>query len=550
MNTMICNDTLWGAAWFSWYDFSITDSVLVVGEVSRSALNELGLRFKSVSMFSWQDDYEGRNFSAIIVFGGLGTWQTNKNFLSVVNKALSPQGVLLWAVDNKLGTRFLCGDGHITDEGDYFTRAEWEMLFRTSAMPLRRVWGIMPDWRLARNIFTDEYSLSCDMMQRLELYYAEPSRLFRNEKELLRDLAECGNWAFFANSFLLEYRMDEIDKEVRYVDMSPDKGRTAASVLMYYDGDYVEKKPLFFGGTVSQIYHYGEELRKRGLAFVEQKYADGRIEMPYMVAPLLSTKLKEAAERSVQEFRKLMDQLWTCILDSSAESAQSNFPDNGMDCGVILTKAYLDMVPTNVFVVDSRFVFFDQEYCCDNYPAKYVLYRALVTLYNAEPEISKFVPQEKVQEWFELTTIWPVFREADSNFVWRVRNWGLYKDIYTKHIINTHSLERNKCLLERIDKVVKSDLFAALNDREIVIFGAGASCDKYLREYGMLHRPKFIVDNNENKWHTFKQGIEIFAPTVLADKEADALRVIICSRFVEEIGKQLQSMGIDDYRVY
>ena len=66
----------------------------------------------------------------------------------------------------------------------------------------------------------------------------------------------------------------------------------------------------------------------------------------------------------------------------------------------------------------------------------------------------------------------------------------------------------------------------------------------------MLHRPKFIVDNNENKWHTFKQGIEIFAPTVLADKEADALRVIICSRFVEEIGKQLQSMGIDDYRVY
>ena len=546
----ICSDTLWEAAWFSWYDFPVTDSVLVAGQVPASAFYELALRFKSVSRFDWQDNYDGGIFSAIIVFGGLGNWETNRKFLAAIKRALSPQGVLLWAVDNKMGTRFLCGDVHITEEGDYFTRAGWEELFKAVAMPLKCVYGIMPDWRLARNIFTDEYSLSCDLMQRLELYYAEPSRLFRNEKELLRDLAECYSFSAFANGFLLEYRSADTNKVVRYVDMSPDKGRVAASVLLNYDDGHVEKKPLFVGGSVASIYRNGEELRRRGLAFVEQKYADGKIKMPYMVAPLLSRRLKEAARRSVQEFRSLMERLWMCIVESSDESAQSDFPDKGADCGVILTRAYIDMVPSNVFVVGEKFIFFDQEYCYDNYPAKYVLYRALVTLYAAEPEISMFISLKTVQEWFGMTHLWSIFQEADSNFVWQVRNWELYKDIYTKYVANQHNIDRNKRLLERIDKIVKSDMFSALNGKDIVIFGAGASCDRYLQEYGVLYRPKFIVDNNEHKWHTYKQGIEILAPAVLADSGGSALRVIICSNFVEQIGKQLQSMGIDDYRVY
>lgn len=544
-------ETLLGAAWFSWYDFPEMDSVLVAGKVPVAALAELAKRFKTVCQYDKKNDYTDCRFSAILIGGGLGSRNKNAAFLHAVGGLLSSCGVLLWAVDNKMGTRFLCGDAHLTDEGDYFTRREWEKVFSSAGMPLTHVYGLMPGWHMLRNVFTDECPLSADNMNRLEFRFVSPERLIRDEMELLNDIAECGGFSQVTNSFLLEYRQGTVERLVIYGDMYADKGGEKASVVLRYADGIVIKKPLFAGGSVEEIYRYGEELRKSGIKFIRQRYEAGKIIMPYIREPLLAKVMVEAAERSVQDYRSLLERYWDCILSSSKVSEVNAFPLQEVDCGVRLQKAYVDMTPVNAFVVGDDFCFFDQEYCLADYPAKFVLYRGLVALYTAEKRLEQLVSLETVKEWFGLLELWPAFCEVDyKDFIYPVRNLALYADYHNKYSSDRHIIARNKNILRRVAQIAEADLFSDMEGREVVLFGAGRYCDRFLQQHGKEHPPIFILDNAVEKKNTFKNGIEIVPPQVLMDMQTDKLRVIICNRQVSEIAKQLEDMGIEDYRVY
>ncbi len=545
------DETLWGAAWFSWYDFSERDSVLVAGCVGNTALVELSRRFQFVHRYDPCKSYERSKFSAILVGGGLGRREDNIAFLQSVKHSLSVKGVLLWTADNKMGTRFLCGDNHLGDEGEYFTRKEWEDMFFTSGMPLSCIYGLMPGWHLLRNVFSDDGPLNRDNMKRLEWRYVTPENLFRDEAEMLQDVVDNQCFPAMVNAFLMEYRREKADSAVLYADMYGDKGQENASVMMHLSNGQVVKKPLFAGGSVAAIYHYGEALRRRGLSVIEQMYADNKIIMPYMEVPLLSQVMKQAAKKSEAEFKWLLECYWQCILDSSDEAEINDFPHTNLDVGKILQKAYVDMIPANVFVSGDKFVFFDQEYCYENYPARFVLYRGIGTLYSACPDLEKFVPLETVKEWFGITDLWPAFQMLDcKHFACVARNMEVYGDYHEKHCCHRHLIDRNRQLLPRIDKLAREDLFADRKEKKIVLFGAGRFCNRYLQEFGDIYPPAFIVDNDRKKWHKTKGTVEILSPDVLKAMNPDGLWVIICCRSVDSISKQLRSMGIEDYRVY
>ena len=378
------DETRMGAAWFSWYDFPQSGSVLLTGDVSAAAVRELEKRFLHVEVYAMGKKYARESFAAVLVAGGLGSPSDNDVFLRWVKDLLTPEGVLLWCADNKLGTRFLCGDVHLTDEGEYFTHRDWEDMFREAGCTVTCVYGLMPGWHMPRNIFTAECPLKEDNLNRSEYYCANPELMFRDEREMVEDLVRCGVFFSHANGFIFEYRRQGGENSVLMGDVSPDKGDEASAILRCADGTF-EKKPLFADGSVEKIFRHGEELRQRGLKTVPQEYKDSRIVMPVIRAPLLSRILAKTADASKDDFRALLEKFWVCILQSSDTATCSSSPFQKGDYGVILQRAYTDMTPTNAFYMDGEYVFFDQEYSQDNYPAKFVLYRALVNLYAAEP---------------------------------------------------------------------------------------------------------------------------------------------------------------------
>lgn len=546
------NGTLLGTAWFSWYSFPNLNSVLVAGEVCPVVERELARIFTRVFKYNGKVTDESK-FGAIIVFGGFGNMMDNNKFLLMVKTCLATDGVLLWVADNKLGTRFLCGDTHLGNQERYFSYVQWQQFFLKNKLDITNTYYILPGWHMARNIFTDKCLPSKENLHRIDFRYVEADKLIHDEAELLENIVDNDVFPQFANSFLFEYRQQISDVSVIYGDLSPDKGREEATALLCYSDGNVMKRPLYKGGETRHIYNHGEELRQRGLKVIPQDYIDESIIMPYVDKPLAVKVLAQAATDSLELFKAMLEKLWNHILSASDRGGECVlvFPFSQEKIGPILKKAYLDMIPTNAFWVDNDYMFFDQEYCYKDYPAKFVMYRALAILYGIERQIDRHVSLSEVKGWFGLNELWEYFQVVEEKeFQWQARNWDVYRDYHKKHTLNLHDVYRNKYMLSRLDMLTEDYMFAGGEKRQIVLFGAGVYCDRYMEQYGDSHPPVLIVDNDKKKWHTLKHGVEICNPQILLERGGDGWLVIICSTYIKAISEQLENMGIKDYRVY
>lgn len=538
------NSTLWGSAWFSWYDFSRYSSVLLVGDVSDIAYQEANRLFARVCKYGEYACDDDMKFSVILVFGGYNR-KNNEILLQKIKKLLSADGVMLWAADNKLGTRFLCGDKHLGNEGEYFTLSTWKKMFAKVDIKLTGIYYLMPDWHMVKRLYAKEPN----KIDKDCLHYTVPQNIIKDEVELLEDVIADKIFSKMTNAFLFEYRRDNKKSNLLEIQFSPTKGRKDSSALYLYP-DKVVKSSLYDGGSVRHIYDNGQKLHTMGIKIVEQRYCKQKLIMPYIKARLVSKVMAETAKKSVPDFHAMLEKFWQCILQS-AENANNKSPIKNIESKKILQKAYIDMVPTNAFYVNGDYVFFDQEYCYENYPAEYVMFRALLVLYNAELELENIVRLEEVKKWFRMEHSWQYFYDYEVNVLQHeLLNWNIYGRYYQNNNFNQVALRKNCNIISHIDEFYEDNLFKNIENKKIILFGAGVYCDRYMEKYGKDYSPTYIVDNDANKWHKYKMGIEILPPSILETEKENDLRIIVCARDSKSIEKQIKCIGIKDYRVF
>ena len=541
-----------GWALIGWYDFPGTSRVLIAGQYSAACVALMQQIFQQVEFYECGRDYPAFAFDAVLVFGEMRSREECISFLVQVSHGnwLQPHGVLLWAADNRLGARFLCGDSRLDPQGNCYTRQEWQDIFQLAELTQPRFHYVMPDWHFPRNIYTDDYLPAENSLSRMDFIYVCPENIIRSEQDLVKDGIKNGIFPAIVNSFLMEWsRTITKDQQAMYVDLTADKGHKASALICYMNRK-VCKKPLFPKGSVAAIYKNGERLRSHGIAVIAQKYQERCIWMPYIHAPLMSDVLFSKAKESSAGFFSLLEQWWQYILRSSAIVAgKCDFPiDLPGECGPILAKAYLDFIPSNCFFYQGKFLIFDQEYVCANYPAKFVLYRGVIVLYGICPELRKYIPLPAVIEKYGLAPLWQAFQYVDSELF--IKKLYFYTSCRREHQITYRVLLRNKRLLSQLSMVAFQDLFSDLGPKTLILFGAGHWCEKFLQEYGNHCHPRYIVDNNVKLWNQQKYGLEIRSPEVLRSEKKGGIRVIICSQYHETMASQLEQMGIKEYRVY
>lgn len=86
--------------------------------------------------------------------------------------------------------------------------------------------------------------------------------------------------------------------------------------------------------------------------------------------------------------------------------------------------------------------------------------------------------------------------------------------------------------------------------KHLVLWGAGNMCDHYLRNFGEVHRPEWIIDNNSDKWGTEKAKCPIVGPDILQQYEPEKIHLVICNIYYAEIVSQVKKMGNYDYYIY
>lgn len=88
--------------------------------------------------------------------------------------------------------------------------------------------------------------------------------------------------------------------------------------------------------------------------------------------------------------------------------------------------------------------------------------------------------------------------------------------------------------------------------KDIVLFGTGKYFENYMICFGQQDggRPLLAVDNDPAKAGSTKCGVPIRTPDALRDMKREEFYVVICAARHEEIGKQLEGMGIMDYQYH
>lgn len=228
-----------------------------------------------------------------------------ETFLKKVRSFLKPGGVILVAIENRLGLKYFAGapedhtDGYYEGVRGYendppvrtFSRAEWETLMSECGLAHWNFYYPYPDYKFPNEIFTDE-SLA---MQR----YGNPTwnftkyrfALFR-EGELAGALQSEGVLAHFANSFLIEMSTEPLCSkwEIVYAKLSTDRApgfRIATLIAELHEegkvGDRIVVKIPMTPEAKDHIKNMLEQQSDFGVWYVlEGMETNGSIVYPYL----------------------------------------------------------------------------------------------------------------------------------------------------------------------------------------------------------------------------------------------------------------------------
>lgn len=449
-----------------------------------------------------QDINFPENFDYIIVIGlleriGKGSSEPDPYaaYLSSLRKWLKTGGRFLIAVENRFGVRYFCGEPEPHTKrafdginrymwgtsGYSFSRQELVDVVQAAGLGYHRFYYPLPDYRLPQLIYTDGHLPEKNLPERLIPYYQRQDMLVANEKGLYEDIIENNVFPFFANSFLLECGttafsgciggkdengapgvMENVDRaegrkrgengegRVQYAAVSTDRGQERSYATTIRSDGKVYKAPLYEQGRLNARKLYGNllDLEEHGIPVVRHRLLEGDVlEMPYISWPTLSNYIKEIMGRDEEKFLGLLDRIYAYILQSSEQ-----VPEEGTEScfGPILKKAYMELIPLNCFYnpETGEFLYFDQEFVRENYPAKYVLFRAIYYIYCFTPNAERYYPRKKLLQKYDMEDTWDIYLREETRFLDEVRNRQQYRLFYQKSRVERNWLLENVRRLE------------------------------------------------------------------------------------------------------
>ena len=545
-----------------WYAFGPGGSVLYMGS-STDALAELlterGLEVCCASCGQtcaqgWQSEHAG-GFDYIV---------------SV--EALERDGKLLLGMNNRLGLRYFCGDrdpytGRSFDgvenyrrayvkkadvfQGRCYSRAELKNLLEDSGWTRFQFFSVLPGLSDPCLLYAEDYLPNEDLANRLFPTYHYPDSVFLEEEGLYGGLAENGMFHQMANAYLIECAPNGGLSDVRHVTNSTERGRQDAFMTVIRRSGVVEKRPAYPEGSrrLEQLLAHNRDLSAHGIQVVEAVVEDGAYRMPYVEAEVGQLYLKRLLQTDKEAFLREMDHFRDLILQSSDLVK----PDAGDGEGAVLRRGYVDMVPLNSFHMNGTFVFYDQEFCVENYPANAIITRMIATFYAGNMEFLKILPIEALFDRYNLTPQLDRWRKMEWDFLADLRKEKELRLYHERRRRNADTVHANR---QRMNYSAEDyqrlfvDIFRNADTRKLILFGSGTFTRRFLALYGQDYPAHAIVDNAQEKWGQRLEGVVIQSPALLGQLQSGEYKVLICIKNYLSVMKQLDAMGVTEYSIF
>lgn len=590
-----------------WYDFKPNSSFLYVGEPDDPCailLSEITAQSNSPSasqpkeLFTcasaeqtispqWHQEHSG-SFDYIIAIESLERLEFPERYLTVWKSLLTPTGTLLMGMNNRFGLRYFCGDRdpytnrnfdgiegyrrayskkEDSFHGRCYSRAELKNMLHISGFDFFQFYSVLTDLKNPSHLYAEDYLPNEDLSNRIFPTYNYPDAVFLEEESLYNGLIENGMFHEMANAYLIECSLSGVISDVSHVTSSMERGPKRALLTIVRRSGVVEKRAAHTEGILRlhKLIEHGHDLSAHGIPVVKaklRKHLPSSCQpeetpnpelvfyiMPYINAEVGQLYLKRILHEDMDLFVQRMDEFRDLILQSSEIVA----PDTGDGQGAILRRGYLDMVPLNSFYINDTFVFYDQEFCKENYPANGLIWRMIATFYAGDLEAQKLLPMEVLLERYNLKREMENWQKMELAFLADLRQEKALRKYHEKYRRNCDAVNSNRQRLNYSSEQYQRlfiDIFKNADTRKLILFGSGNFTKRFLGLYRQDYPVYAIIDNNREKWGQELEGIPIQSPAILNDMQSGEYKVLICIKNYLSVMEQLDKMGIREYSIF
>ncbi len=564
----------------NWYDFCMEGEVLCI-EDRESSIKEL-LQEKCMKVISVDQTAalsEGfliqykEAFDYIVVIGMAERLANPVQALSVWSGLLKGKGRLILGMDNRLGLRYFCGDrdpftnrnfdgienyrtllkgdsNNLT--GRNYSKEEICSILDLSGWSNRKFYSVLPNLDLPQLIYSEDYLPVEELDIRLSPMYHYPDSVFLEEEYLYKSIIKNGMFHTMANSFLIECSKDNTFENVDHVTVSMDRGRENAMATIIRDNNSVEKRALYEEGKhkLREIKENEIDLKNHGLNVLEGECHRNSYHMPYVESETAVSHLRRLARKNLELFKEEIERFREFILQSS-EHVEAEESKKGL--GILLRRGYMDLLPLNCFYDNGKYVFYDQEFYEENYPANVIILRMIETIYTGDLELEAIIPKKYFLKKYGLEEKMAIWYLMSWEFMTKLRNQRELRSFNerfqrNKDVVHTNRQRINYSASEY--QKIFVDIFRNTEKKKLIIFGSGYFTKSFLAQFKNHYEIYAIVDNDQSKWGSKLEGIEILSPRIIEEIPKEESRIIICIKNYIAIVHQLQQIGVEDYCIY
>lgn len=367
-----------------------------------------------------------RRFDYVVMAGGKAE-RADAAEIAAAKQLLKPDGVLILAVPNALGIKYLAGAQ--TEEHGLTKQQIVDLLGDKKDT---KFYYPMPDYRTPISIYSDEYLPKKGDLTRVIPAYDYPRYHTIDMGEKLDLACESGMFDQYANSYLVFWSADtkKLSQATERAFIKYNKTRKEQFQIMTAIGDrdgkrYVEKAALSLDG-MAHIWSFKEKYEKltsqhKTLKVAEPKVCEGKnaVVFPYLEGETWAEKLGEEIQGGavpLDALQKAMAQIYDITSESRSpfvvsEEFAETFGNGLNEEELALLTQDTSCVVSNIDALFENMILTkDGIYCLDYewvflfpVPEHFVKYRILYYFYEQYSSIMKQVSLEKLLAEFDIT---------------------------------------------------------------------------------------------------------------------------------------------------
>lgn len=403
----------------SWYDFKENATVLIIGEEVKQITQYLYSRLSKVVVVKpneIQNIEEFEKFDYILIKDYMKCLENVKSFLKL-------DGTILLLLNNRFGINNFSRKNGISiiceDSNNVFGKNEIEEFLKMQGFSNYKFFYPLPNYEYSNVIFSDEYLPRYNHTKLFNnIVYDENESMIFNELQALKQITKAQNFKEFANSYFVEINPKT---EMRFASFNNERKKEYRLCTKLYN-DYVVKEAINEDSQIhiSNMAQNIQVLKEHGFDMLDE-FKDGKIISKYMtdktvyqiVVDWINNDKIEEACKLIQNWFEEIKVKFAC---DKTDELNTEIFGKIQDCSdlMIVKQAYIDLVFENTFMIDNKFVFFDQEWSLKNIPLEFILYRAINNMYMYNSEIEEKLPRKILLEKFGLLKYLELFVASEK----------------------------------------------------------------------------------------------------------------------------------------